>query len=180
MADTDLNRAAAQQAFAYLNQVRANPPGFTTSICRTNQECASALNGAGRRPTLLWNDILVRVAEAKAQDMANRNYLNHVTPDGFGINFQINQAGYLLPANWIDPPSQNFFESIYGAGQGSAADGVSVIQSLIVADADHRNHLLGLDAFHADSVDCGIGYARAPSNDNYSAYVSIIIAKHSF
>jgi uncharacterized protein YkwD len=151
--DASLDHAAAMQAFAYLNQVQQVPGRF-----------------------LLWDSILVRVAEAKALDMARRNYLDHVTPEGLGINILMSQAGYVLPVAWINPPRQNFFESI--AGGTPTDDGISVIQRLL-ADPPHRTHLLGLDPFHAGCRDCGIGFART-STSTYAAYISVIIAKHNF
>src|SRR5579871_1271524 len=91
-----LDRAAAKDAFAFLEQVRANPGGYAASICGADRQCAADLSG-GAKPALLWNAILVQVAEAKALDMARRNYLNHVTPEGLGINVLMSQAGYELP-----------------------------------------------------------------------------------
>src|SRR5262245_60128019 len=57
----------AKKAFAYLNQVRANPGKYS-------QEIGANLNRLKPRPTLTWNDTLARVAEQKALDMGKRKY----------------------------------------------------------------------------------------------------------
>ena len=69
----------AQQAFQLLNAVRTNPEKYFKDL---------HLNAKLRitKTSLRWNDTLAKVAEAKALDMAKRNYFDHVNPDGLGIN----------------------------------------------------------------------------------------------
>jgi uncharacterized protein YkwD len=111
--------------------------------------------------------------------MATRNYFGHVDPDGSGINFKINAAGYKLQANWLEDFSSNYFESI----SAGIPDGKSTIIQLINDDgednenAGHRRHLLGIDSFWSNCYDIGIGMAKGGS---YGYYWCIIIAKHSF
>src|SRR5262249_33785634 len=85
-----VDKNEAQSAFQYLNQVRQNPAAF-------GNEIGADLSQVQPRPALVWYDELARVAELKAQDMANRNYFGHVTPEGYGINVLIAFAGYTLP-----------------------------------------------------------------------------------
>jgi uncharacterized protein YkwD len=164
-----LDREEARKAFDYLNQVRKEPAKFSKEIGVDLSEVQS-------RPALKWNDILAKVAEEKALDMANRDYFGHVTPEGLGINIQIHEAGYTLPKKWVKEKDQNFFESIC-AGNPT---GVAAIQSLIL-DKDlptalHRKALLGMTAFSAGCPDIGIGFARREGS-KYGMYVSIVIAR---
>src|SRR5262249_18449068 len=85
-----LDRDEARKALDYLNKVRKEPAKFS-------KEIGVDLSDVKARPALKWNDILAKVAEEKALDMANRDYFGHVTPEGLGINIQIHEAGYSLP-----------------------------------------------------------------------------------
>ncbi|MBQ2099314.1 MAG: CAP domain-containing protein [Bacteroidales bacterium] len=161
-----------ENAFVYLNAVRKNP-------ARYSQEIGVNLSGVKAMPELKWNHTLAKVAQEKAQDMATRDYFGHVDPDGSGINFKINAAGYKLQANWLEDFSSNYFESI----SAGIPDGKSTIIQLINDDgednenAGHRRHLLGIDSFWSNCYDIGIGMAKGGS---YGYYWCIIIAKHSF
>jgi len=64
------------------------------------------------RPYLSCDPILTQVARARAYDMANRGYFDHVNPDGIGPNYLVEQAGYRLPDWWGDHPSANYIEYI--------------------------------------------------------------------
>jgi uncharacterized protein YkwD len=164
-----LDRNEARDTLEYLNQVRKEPDKF-------GKEIGINLDDAKARPALKWNDILAKVAEEKALDMANRDYFSHTTPEGLGVNVQIHEAGYTLPKDWVKKKDQNFFESI-SAGNTT---GIKAIQSLIV-DKDlpaalHRKHLLGMTDFYAGCTDIGIGFARRPQS-KFQTYMSIIIAR---
>lgn len=163
-----------QNAFNYLNAVRQNPSAYSAKI-------GVDLGYVEPRPALHWNEALIKAAQAKAEDMANRNYFAHVDPDGNGMNIKIHLAGYELPENWYEPCTENFFESI---GCGTFINtGESVINMLIVdkgtPSLGHRNHLLGIDPFWANCYDIGIGHAQNP-NSEYVHYWSILIAKHEY
>ena len=160
-------------AFNYLNAIRQNPSAYSAKI-------GVDLNEVESRPTLKWDEALVKAAQAKAEDMATRNYFAHIDPDGNGMNVKINEYGYKLPERWYDKPANNFFESI---GCGSIiSTGESVINLLIIdagtPSLGHRKHLLGVDEFWSNCYDIGIGHAYNP-NSEYCNYWSILIAKHS-
>jgi uncharacterized protein YkwD len=169
---TTLLRTEAKNAFNYLNQVRANPESYSQSI-------GVDLSGVEPRPALKWNNILQKVAEEKAKDMANRNYFSHTSPEGLGINIMINDAGYTIPADWYSTPSANYFESL-ASGWGSVSTGEDFINLLIIDEGvpslGHRKHLLGMGDWNSSLVDCGIGYANNPTSNNRN-YVCVIIAK---
>jgi len=170
--DSKLLQSEAREAFTYLNQIRLNPSAFSGEI-------GADLSAVSSRPQLRWNDTLAKVAEAKARDMAERNYFDHQTPEGKGINIMIHEAGYTLPENWIEDESSNFFESIT-AGRRS---GIAAIRSLIrdegVPSLGHRKHLLGMTPWHEKHTDIGIGFATHP-NSKYESYMSVIIARRQF
>ena len=162
----------AQQAFQLINTIRSNPEKYYKEL-----QLSSKLRIT--KTPLRWNDTLARVAEAKALDMAKRNYFNHVNPDGYGINFFINQSGYKLNSDWLKDKKENFFESI-ASGHDS---GIAAVKSLIIDEGDdtkgHRNHLLGVTDWDASLYDIGIGFVKSDGGD-YQSYICIIIAKHNW
>ena len=164
-----LDRDEARKAFEYLNKIRKEPRKFS-------QEIGVDLSDVKARPALTWNEVLAKVAEEKAQDMAQRDYFGHVTPEGLGINIQIHEAGYKLPKEWVKDKSQNFFESI----SAGTKTGIEAIKNLIVdkdqPTAPHRQHLLGMTDFYEQCTDIGIGFARNPKS-KYRTYMSIIVAR---
>ncbi len=162
----------AQQAFQLLNTIRSNPDKYSKELH------FSTKLGITKTP-LRWNDTLAKVAEAKALDMAKRNYFDHVNPEGQGINYLINQSGYTLNADWLKNKKENFFESI-GSGHDS---GVAAVKSLIIDETDatkgHRDHLLGIGDWDSTLHDFGIGFVKCDGG-KYQSYICIIIAKHNW
>jgi uncharacterized protein YkwD len=162
----------AQKAFQLLNTIRSNPEKYYKEL-----QLNSGLPIT--KTSLRWNDTLAKVAEAKAMDMAKRNYFDHVNPEGYGINFFINQSGYKLNAGWLKNKKDNYFESL-GSGYES---GQEAVQSLII-DEDvtpkaHRDHLLGIGDWNHSLVDIGIGFVKCDGG-KYQSYTCIIIAKHNW
>ena len=162
----------AKQAYELLNTIRTSPATYYSQLHLNTQLGIT-------QKTLRWNDTLAQIAEAKAMDMAKRNYFNHITPEGYGINYQIQQSGYTLPPDWTKNKKENFFESI----SVGAATGKEAIETLIL-DADdahfgHRNHLLGIGDWNASLVDIGIGFVKCDAGQ-YKSYACIVIAKHNW
>lgn len=166
----ELDREEAQKAFVLLNKIRAAPAAFTEEM--------PFLAEIDKKHLLRWNDTLAAVAEAKALDMATRQYMAHVDPEGFGMNHYINKAGYKLNARWLTKKEMNYFESL----SAGAPDGETAIRNLIidknVPSLGHRKHLLGLDEWNASLYDIGIGYARPVENSRFRSYVCVLIARH--
>ncbi|THU35900.1 CAP domain-containing protein [Niastella caeni] len=162
----------AQQAFQLLNTIRSNPEKYYKEL-HLNAKLTIT------KKALRWNDTLAKVAEAKALDMAKRNYFNHVNPDGYGINYFIQQSGYKLNADWLKDKKENFFESL-ATGHDS---GTEAIKSLIIDAGDaskgHRDHLLGIGDWDASLYDIGIGFVKCDGG-KYQSYTCIIIAKHDW
>ncbi len=165
-----IKRSEAVVAFNYLNQVRKNPSAYSS-------ELGVDLGYVISRKEVVWNENLAKAAEAKAHDMLARNYFGHVDPEGNGMNIKIAEAGYHLIENFVSDRTSNFFESI---GMGYET-GTILIQALIIDEGvpslGHRNHLLGVDDFHANCYDIGIGMA---TDGKSGTYASILIAKHTF
>lgn len=161
-------------AFDYLNAVRANPAAYS-------EEIGVDLSGVEARPALVWNETLAKVAKEKADDMAARNYFAHVNPEGYGMNFFINKAGYTLDPDWVKDVSKNFFESLSAGVEGGKAFIIQLINDgdLPNAQAGHRQHLLSMDNFWKSCVDIGIGQSYN-ENTTYQWYTCVIIAKHTF
>lgn len=165
-----MSRDEARAAFVLLNKIRTNPKAYRNSF--------QQFGDVKPKPALRWNDTLARVAEAKALDMATRNYFAHVDPDGYGINYYIHKAGYALQPAWLKDRKFNYFESCNAGG----LTGEEAIKMLIVDDGvpdlGHRKHLLGMDSWSHNLVDVGIGYARSNGKAVYKTYTCVIIAKH--
>lgn len=168
-----INRSdEARKAFTYLMDVRNHPEKYYSVY-------PFLKNAKISKVQLKWNDTLQKVAEAKAMDMASRNYFDHVDKQGYGINYRLKQAGYALEAKWTKTKSENYFESIC-AGMKDSEDAIRLL--LIdegVPSLGHRNHLLGIEDWNASLYDIGIGYVEMPDEKNeYNSYLSLIIAKH--
>ena len=124
-----------------------------------------------QRPSLTCHPILARVARERAEDMARRRYFSHTNPDGFGPNYLVRQAGYVLPSYYETAPGANNIESI--AGGYSTAESA---WQCWMNSGGHRTHLLGLDSFYAEQVEYGVGYTYDPTSP-YHHYWVVITAK---
>lgn len=159
-----------QIAFDYLNKIRQNPSLYS-------KEIGLSLSGIPARQALRWNDTLAKVAQAKAEDMLKRNYFAHVNPDGKGINILLLEAGYQIPAEWAEPKSNNYFESL-AAGNSTPKEGIIYLLKdggqTDHKKAGHRSHLLGIDKFYSNLTDIGIGWVKG---GKYGSYLCVIIAK---
>jgi uncharacterized protein YkwD len=122
-----------------------------------------------QRSSLICNAILVQVAREKALDMATRGYFGHTNPDGYGPNFLVEQAGYLLPSYYNHTPSGNNIESLAG-GYSNADD----VWQAWIGSSTHRTHVLGEHPFFAEQVDYGVGhiYDAASSHKHYWVLLS--------
>jgi hypothetical protein len=166
-----INKIEAQLAYEFLCGVRKTPSDYQTALPFLKNTKIS-------KQSLRWNDTLARVAEAKALDLAQKNYFSHTNKSGNGINILIHQAGFTLPPDWIKPKSNNYFESI-AAGK---ENGIEAIKQLLidkgVPSLGHRKHLLGSDDFNASLTDIGIGFVKGNAQTDYQSYCCVIIAKN--
>lgn len=124
-----------------------------------------------QRPSLTCHPILARVARERAEDMARRRYFAHTNPDGFGPNYLVRQAGYVLPSYYGTEPDANNIEAIAGGYPTAEATWQGWMSS-----SGHRDHLLGLNSFWAEQIEYGVGYACDPTSP-YRHYWVVITAK---
>ena len=103
--------------------------------------------------------------------MARRRYFGHTNPDGFGPNYLVRQAGYVLPSYYGAEPDANNIESIAGGYPTAEATWQGWMSS-----SGHRDHLLGLTSFWAEQIEYGVGYAYDPTSP-YRHYWVVITAK---
>ncbi len=160
----------------YLPLIRFPEAAPVAPPCGMNaqaNEMAALLTGSAEQQSagIICNSILTQVAQNKAADMASRNYFGHVTPDGFGPNSLVQQAGYVLPGYYGDDSTANYIESI-AAGRSTAGN----TWNQWMTSETHRNHLLGLTDFYARQVEFGVGYVNVPGSP-YTHYWVVIIAE---
>ncbi len=153
---------------------RAYLPFIARPACNPNQQeeqlaVLMASDPGQQRPSLSCHPILARVARERAQDMVNRLYFSHTNPDGFGPNYLVTQAGYVLPVYYETGLTANNVESI-AAGNPTAA----LTWAQWMGSPGHRTHLLGTVPFFAEQIEYGIGYA---SGGIYGHYWVVITAK---
>jgi hypothetical protein len=122
------------------------------------------------RPYMVLDPVIQAVAEARAKDMAVRNYFSHVNPDGVAANYLLRQAGYQLPAWWGTDPSANYVESI-AAGYSSPSD----TWTQWMDSPPHKEHLLAQNSFFATETHYGVGYYYDPGS-TYQYYWVVITA----
>ena len=169
-----LQKEQAKEAFNYLNKVRVKPSDFKNEI-------GYFMKSIKPKHELKWNKILVEVAEEKAMDMAKKNYFNHVSKDGKGINVMIHKAGYKLNSDWIKDKKDNSFESISAGAETAVESIINLIIDKNVKGLGHRKHLLGMNDWYGMMKDIGIGFVSCLNTDNtYNTYCCVIIATHDW
>ncbi len=125
------------------------------------------------RPRVRCYGTLAAVAAGHAQDMADRDYVGHITPEGKGANQRVREAGYPLPADYGVEPTANDVEVI-GVGFKSA----NSFWETAMESSDLSTRLLGLNSFYARQIECGIGYRYDPKS-RYKHYWVIITARRA-
>jgi uncharacterized protein YkwD len=165
-----LNREEARKAFMYLNAIRNNPAAYSKELkfLKSTKITTSSL---------IWNDTLAAVAEAKAWNMAQLNYFSHTDKKGYGINYALFKAGYPVDPLWLKPKKANYFESIAAGNHTGEQFILLLLEDKGVPSLGHRKHLLGSDEWNSTLTEIGIGYAKAPAGADYAYYCSIVIAK---
>lgn len=167
------NRLMAQPEthLVYLPMLRGGEATCILSDAERAMAHLLTVDPGQRRTGLRCEPLLAQVARRRAEDLAARNYFDHVDPDGFAANYLVRQAGYPLPSYYSQAPDANNIEAL-GAGYGNA----EAAWLGLMASRPHRNHLLGNSDFFARQSDFGIGYAYAPDSE-YRHYWVIITAE---
>jgi len=168
-----VDKEEGRKAYELLNNIREHPEQYYRELHFNRRDEVT-------RTPLKWDETLARIAEAKAKDMAKRDYFNHIDPDGNGMNYRINKGGYKLNPDWVKNRRDNTFESI---GMGLVG-GETAIKTLIidegVRDLGHRRHLLGMGEWNSSLQDIGIGYVLRENGDDWETYICVLIAKHDW
>lgn len=120
------------------------------------------------RASVNAHPVLMRVAQARAEDLGRRNYFSHVNPDGDGPNKLIRQAGYVLPVWYAQDDAANNVESL-SAGQPSA----QAAWGALMQSPSHSAHLLGLGPMYVAQVCVGGGYFRSAKSHYVHYWVAI-------
>lgn len=165
--------ASAVSPIAFIPLAAKNSPPPSCSLNPEEEQIAQYMieHPDQQRPSLTCHPILARVARERAEDMAMRHYFDHTNPDGYGPNYLVRQAGYVLPSYYGTEPDANNIESIAGGYSTPGAAWQAWMNS-----SGHRSHLLGLHPFYAEQIEYGIGYVYDPSSD-YRYYWVVITAK---
>lgn len=169
-----IDKKEAKQAYSYINSFRKKPHRFSRNL-NLNFDASKVSN-----TQLNWNDKLAKAAEFRAKDMANRDYFEHITPEGIGPNYYISKAGYYLNDDWLKDIKANNFESI-AANHATAVDAIKAF--IIGKDSPgfmHRKHILGMDNWYGSLYDIGIGFAKVAEGSTYKTYLCVLIAKHDW
>ena len=167
-AQSDRLQVAIKNSFLELNQVRQNPALYAVKYK------LPALKKIQKIHALTWDTTLARLAQQKAEDMANRNYFSHQDKKGRGMNYYLWKANYPLPGVFSKKVSDNGVESIVANTEGPEGFIQQLIVDQGVRNLGHRKHLLGLEHFK-ENTHIGIGIAYNPRS-TYKYYCSILIA----
>jgi hypothetical protein len=168
-----LSASAEEQHLVYLlNRARHDPAAYQREVALTVD-----LSTVAPRPPLAVNDHLMRSAGVRSDEMAQHDYLGHQSPvTGAWANRVAREQGYSLPAAWSN--DNNYIESIAAGDWFDSAE--EPLEALIVDQglpgADHRRHLLGVDAFYAENREIGVGCA-AEAASTYGHYWTVHIAR---
>ncbi|HLJ95581.1 MAG TPA: CAP domain-containing protein, partial [Gemmataceae bacterium] len=139
---------AVEQAFLeQLNDARANPAAYGASI-------GLDLSSVAPAQPLAFDPRLIQSARLHSQDMNDRSYFAHITPDGIGPGQRMADAGLA---------AMNYGESIAGGYPGPSQALSALILDNGIPDLGHRRHLLAIDsAFQSQNV-VGIGIVQQGS-----------------
>jgi uncharacterized protein YkwD len=144
--------SAVEQVFLErLNDARADPAAYGASI-------GVDLSNVVPSPPLAFDPRLVDAARKHSQDMNDRNYFDHTTPEGLTPWDRMTNAGF----PWVSAA-----ESIAAAFSTPEAALASLITDNGVPSLEHRRQLLGIDAPFQDQVGIGIVQGGTGSYGNY-------------
>jgi uncharacterized protein YkwD len=145
-----------QQFLELLNNARANPSAYGASI-------GLDLSGVAPSQPLAFNPILIQTARDHSQDMNDRAYFGHDTPEGITPAQRMTAAGF----NWTV-----WAESI-AAGYASPADALkALIIDAGVPDLGHRIQLLAIGSPYSLIQQVGVGIVQNGSGP-YTNYYTI-------
>ena len=149
--------AVEQLLLERLNDVRADSPAYGRAI-------GLDLSNVFPAPLLAFQPLLIQAAREHSQDMNDRGYVSHVSPEGQTLIDRLTWGvGFPWTANG---------ESIAAGRDLDDAEVAlrSLIQDQGVADLGHRRHLLALDALFQTQNQVGIGIVQDGSGPHRNYY----------
>ena len=150
---------------AYL-PVIAKPHGFDVTAQIAEFVTLMRDDPQQQRERVMPHPVLMQVAQARAEDLVQRDYMAHVDPDGLGPNWHVREGGYALPDWYSQDPNANNIESI-GGGYPAAIN----FWTAISTSPRHRDHALGLISFYAQQKQIGVGCAYRDGSRHSPAWV---------
>lgn len=162
-------KAAVKTNLEELNAVRQHPAQYAVIYK------VPALRKVPAKPALIWDEKLAELAQRKAEDMAAKNYMEHLDKKGRGMNYYLWQANYPLPDFYSKDIRANNVESIAANTEGPTDFVKQLIIDAGVPNLGHRKHLLGFHDGDTPATHVGIGIAYNP-NSRYKYYCSILLA----
>jgi uncharacterized protein YkwD len=139
-----------------LNDARANPPAYGTSI-------GVDLSGVAPSQPLAFNTLLIQASRDHSQDMNDLGYFDHNTPQGVDPGQQMTNAGF----TWT-----SWGQSIAAGYQTPAQALQGLITDTGVSNLGHRRQLLAIDAVFQTQNQVGVGIVLNGSGP-YSNYYTI-------
>lgn len=106
-----------------------------------------------RKEKIFRHPLLDLAARKRAEDMVEKNYFSHTSPDGTTPHEVIRSVGYFLPKNYMT--KGNYVESI-NSGSGRP---IKTYNSWL-GSPHHRSHVFGEVDFFREQGCFGIGSAR--------------------
>ncbi len=114
-------------------------------------------------PPLAWNDELAEAGKMHSQDMADRNYLSHYSPEGEGVEDRLNRVGYRFAF-----AGENIFEATYLENR-EPAELAKIIVTGWMESKWHRLNIL-----NRAYEECGVGIVY--DEDTHRIIVTAVFA----
>lgn len=122
-----------------------------------------------QRLKIVRDPLLDLAAENKANDLADKDYFSHTSPDGVTANENVRSTGYILP-DWY-PVKSNNVESL-ALVNSNPKDLAQETLNMWTSSPLHRAHVFGeVETFRKQECG-GVGKARTV----YGGYVMVFIS----
>ena len=114
-------------------------------------------------PPLVWNDKLADAGKMHSQDMADRNYLSHYSPEGEGVENRLYRVGYRFSV-----AGENIFEATYLEDR-EPAELAKIVVTGWMESKGHRFNIL-----NRAYEECGVGIVY--DEDTHRIIVTAVFA----
>lgn len=114
---------------------------------------------------MVRHPLLDLAAQKKADDMAEKDYFAHTSPEGITANQNIASVGYKLPDYYFKKP--NACESLSIGGHTPEDNAIGWLNS-----PKHRPHVYGENNFYREQECIGIGKSISRGGRNIYVFLS--------